>query len=416
MADNPAHHLEYGQGCPDCATHKVDLPQVLPQVGDDFDWDLRDYDSFRQFMLEALAARFPQRKRWTSADVEVALAETLAAQLDKLSDMLDRVATEFTLETARRPETVRRLLAMIGYDVLRPAWQMRAPPFDRLTDQDPKVLRDTDEPAMQAAWQKARQLLDQYWLDHPDAMDQARKAGPRAIRTQRRMVTLADHAQTLEAHPLVTRAHAWQAWNGAWQVVHIAVIPRFRRTRGMDDRGSWDPAAISQTTVFHQERGIPLPKMSEGPSLRSILLPYIDAMRMTGQPVELQQAEEAGVILALTIQVADNYYQSEVRGAVEQALGNGPGGFFEAGRLRFGEDLWASDIIQTLMALDGVRNVSLTRFKRFGERFPDMSSAGHIRFDGLEIAVCDNLPDEPGRGYFRLTLTDGKKGASYRGR
>ena len=85
-------------------------------LGDDFDWLVRDYDSFRRFMLEELAARFPERTRWTPADMEVVLVEVLAAVLDQLSDMLDRVATESYLETARRPETVRRLLALIGFD------------------------------------------------------------------------------------------------------------------------------------------------------------------------------------------------------------------------------------------------------------------------------------------------------------
>jgi len=412
MAANPAHRIAYGDGCPDCAVRQVDLPQVLPAVGDDFDWDLRDHDSFRQFLLEALAARFPQRRRWTAADVEVALAETLAAQLDKLSDMLDRVAAEFTLETARRPETVRRLLALIGHDALGLAWARRDPPFHERGADTPDELRAGD-PATVAG---ARRAFDQYWLDHPDAMDQARKAGPRAIRAQRRMVTLEDHALTLEAHPLVARAHAWSAWGGAWQVVHVAVIPRFGSARRLDERGPWTEPQRQRTEAFHRERGIPLPAMETGPSLRSILLPYVEAHRMTGLPVELEQAQEAGVIIGLAVQVADNYYQSEVRNAVEQALGNGPGGFFEPGRLRFGEDLWASDIVQALMRLDGVRDVRLTRFKRFGERFPDLASAGHIRFEGLELAVCDNLPADPGRGYFRLALTDGKKGTSYRGR
>jgi len=265
----------------------------------------------------------------------------------------------------------------------------------------------------------ARGQLNQYWLDHPEAMDLARQAGPRAIRSQRRMVTLDDYASTLEAHPLITRAHAWLAWGGAWQVVHVSVIPRFRRTRGLDDSGPgippWSDAQIARTAKFHLECKIPLPDMKTGPSLRSILLPYIEAYRMAGQPVELQQAEETGIVIALSIQVADNYYQSEVRHAAEQALGTGPGGFFEPGRLRFGEDLWASDIVQALMALDGVRNICVKRFKRFGERYRDMASEGHIVLDGLEVAVCDNLSDEPGRGYFRLTLTEGKKGSIHHG-
>ena len=88
----------------------------------------------------------------------------------------------------------------------------------------------------------------------------------------------------------------------------------------------------------------------------------------------------------------------------------GPGGFFEPGRLRFGEDLHAGDIIETLMALEGVENVCLNRFKKIGRQFADASDSGAIVLEGLEIAVCDNKPDKPARGYYRLTLNGGRKG------
>jgi hypothetical protein len=92
----------------------VTLPGPLPGVGDDLDWKARDYDRIRIFMMEELAARFPERTRWTPADIEVVIVEVLAAALDQLSDMTDRVASEAYLETARRPESVRRLLKFIG--------------------------------------------------------------------------------------------------------------------------------------------------------------------------------------------------------------------------------------------------------------------------------------------------------------
>lgn len=394
MALNPTVRLEYAGGCPDCGRRHVELPPVLPTIGDDFDWDLRDYDGFRLFMLEALAARFPERRRWTPADVEVVLAEVLAAQLDKLSDMQDRVAAEFTLETARRPETVRRLLSLIGYDALRLAQDLGEPPFDR--------------PPAAGDGRSASERLEQYWLDHPERMDLARLAGPRAIRSQHRMVTLDDFALRLEEHPLVERAHAWESWGGSWQVIRIAVIPALRRD--LDATGAWPQALIDATVRFHAERALPLPRLADGPSLRAILLPYLEAYRMAGQAVELGRAVEVGVLLALSIQVAGNHYQSEVRDAVSQALGTGPGGFFAPGRLRFGEDLWASDIVQTLLALGGVSNVCLNRFKRLGDRFPDQASSGRIALDGLEVAICDNLPNQAARGYFRLALHGGLRG------
>jgi hypothetical protein len=394
MALDPTVSLVYSGGCPDCGRRSVELPQVLPAVGDDFDWDLRDNDGFRLFMLEALAARFPERRRWTPADVEVALAEVLAAQLDKLSDMQDRVAAEFTLETARRPETVRRLLSLIGYDALRLAQDLGEPPFDR-----PPAAGDTRTPI---------ERLEQYWLDHPERMDLARLAGPRAIRSQNRMVTLEDFALRLEEHPLVERAHAWETWGGSWQVIRVALIPALRRD--LDATGPWPQALALATARFHAERDLPLPDLAAGPSLRAILLPYVEAYRMAGQAVELVRAIEVGIVIALSIQVATNHYQSEVRDAATQALGTGPGGFFAPGRLRFGEDLWASDIVQTLTALGGVDNVCLNRFKRLGDRFPDEASSGRIALDGLEVAICDNLPNAPARGWFRLTLHGGLKG------
>ena len=116
MAENPKITLEFGGHCPDCAERRVSLPPALPVAGDDFDWLVRDFDSFRRFMLEELAARYPERNRWTPGDLEVVLVEVLAAVLDQLSDMADRTAAEATLETARRPQSVRRLLSLIGFD------------------------------------------------------------------------------------------------------------------------------------------------------------------------------------------------------------------------------------------------------------------------------------------------------------
>ena len=58
MASDPLVRLSFDGVCPDCGQRRVDTPDALPTVGDDFDWDLRDYDGFRLFMLQGLAARF----------------------------------------------------------------------------------------------------------------------------------------------------------------------------------------------------------------------------------------------------------------------------------------------------------------------------------------------------------------------
>ena len=62
MADSPVVKLAFAESCGDCGYREVTLPEKLPALGDDFDWLLRDYDGFRLFMMEQLAARFPERR------------------------------------------------------------------------------------------------------------------------------------------------------------------------------------------------------------------------------------------------------------------------------------------------------------------------------------------------------------------
>ncbi len=398
MANDPTIALLYAGQCPDCGRRQVDLPATLPAVGDDFDWDQRDYDGFRLFMLQELIARFPERKRWTPADVEVTLVEVLAFALDQLSDSLDRTTAEAYLETARRPESLRRLLQLVGYDVAGLAKRRRLAPF--------AGIDATAAMAPLTAEEVAR--FDSWWLDHPEKMDQARLDGPRAIHDQHRMVTLDDFETRLEEHPLVLRAHAWDRWDGSWATVHVAVIPWARLD--LDAATDYNDEVWKEIVDFHASRGLYWPDPASHPSVRSVLYPYLEAYRMAAQEVVLEGAQEVGILMTLSIQVDADYFQSEVRHAIDRALGTGPGGFFEPGRLRFGEDLLASDIYQTLMAVDGVENVCLNRFKRLGDRFQDQAASGRIVLDGLEVGVCDNDQAHPERGYYILMLHGGRKG------
>lgn len=391
MADNPQSTLTFEGQCPDCAKREVKLPPPLSVPGDDFDWLARDYDSFRRFMLEELAARFPERTRWTAADLEVVLVEVLATVLDQLSDMADRVALEGYLETARRPESVRRLLSLVGYDAAIAAGL-------------------EDDPIGTPNGRTRHEKLERLWRQNPILMDAARRVGPRTIHTQRRMVTVADYADRLTEHPLVLRASAWSAWSGSWPTIRVALI--LWDDRSLDEEGLAFPAEIrEQVDDFHLLHRLWMPVWSpDPPTIRSLLRPYVEEYRMAGQEVFLEDAVPVGVKMFLSIRVKEDYFQSEVRDAVLQVLGSEPGGFFEPGRLSFGEDLFASDIFQTLMALDGIENVCLNRFKRFGDQYPDQADTGRIPLDGLEIAVCDNDPRRPERGYIHLTLSGGRRG------
>ncbi|NNC21117.1 hypothetical protein HJC22_35945 [Corallococcus exiguus] len=397
MADTPVPEILFEPGLPGCGRRVVrGLPRPLPDVGNDFDWQVRDFDGFRRFMMEELAARIPERQRWTAADIEVVLVEVLSAVLDQLSDMADRVAAESFLETARRPESVRRLSRLIGYDAERMAFAAG----DIRTN-----------PA--ADGEGARAELEQAWAANPFLMEAARRAGPRELHVQRRMVTVEDYGGMLEEHPLVRHAQASLEWGGSWTVVRVAIIGG--NDRVLDAVEGTSAAATTPADLrkrverFHIERGLDAPHWADT-SLRTLLGGYVETYRMIGQEVQLQDAVPVGIQLAFTLQVGPDYFQSEVRAAVEQALGRGPGGFFEPGRLRFGEDVNASDLIQTLTALEGVETVQLDQLKRFGARYLDQVATGRILLQGIELATCDNDPAHPERGSYTLNLRGGRRG------
>ena len=401
MAELPQVTLRYQGTCPDCGVREVHLPAKLPDAGDDFDWRLRDYDDFRMFMLEELAARFPERTRWTPADLEVVIVEALATVLDQLSDMQDRIAGERFLETARRPETVRQLLAFIGYDAVAQA---------QAKDQISSGLSAED----------GITELENFWNRQPHAMEQAKREGPRSIHTQKRMVTAEDYAVRLREHPLVLHAHARSEWSGSWYTIRVAVIAWENIELDQVPGSTVDDLTLplytdelqALTINFHESFGLATPPM-QGEDIatpRMILRPYIDALRMVGQEVTLDDPIYIGIYMSISIQVGENFFSSEIRHAVSQVLGNGPSGFFEPGRLGFGEDIYISDIVQALMTLDGIEHVCMNRFKRIGKQHPDRSKDEFIPMDGLEVAVCDNEPGNASRGYFRLKLHGGVAG------
>lgn len=472
MARTPAPELYFDDSCGDCGKRRVDLPKPLPPIGDDFDWLTRDYDGFRLFMMEELAGRFPERQRWTPADIEVVLIEAFAVVLDQMSDQLDRAYGEAFLETARRPESVLRLLGYIGYDALRlhhrphwadgevvrhvlsvAGWPVDTLPFEPrilsadhlvrllewvgmapdalgvnpdITDPDTErdflhllgytqvSLRDVldlDTPLHRDFL--TRRLL-RHWRDNRHDMDQARQAGPRAVHINHRMVSLADYRERLEDHPLVLRAASDSRWTGSWQTVEATLVlaKNGELDLAIDTVVSGDDRKPLQRAVddFHWQRGLTPVDWTRKPSFRSILRAYLEAYRMVGQEVWLCDAVPVGLSISLSLRLSANYFQSEIRTAIAEALGTGPQGFFAPGRLAFGEDLYASDLVEWLMRLEGIEAVCLNRFKRVGDRYPDQSGSGIIRLNGFEIARCDNLAGALEKGYWRLTLHGGQPG------
>ncbi len=374
---HPARAFE--DGCPDRGRRTITLPPALPSIPDDIDLNTRDYDGFRLTMLEDLASRFPDRRRWTPGDIEVVLVEVLAAALDELSHDLDRLQREAYLETARNPASVRRLLAFIGYDA----------------------------GARQGA---SKAELDRDWLFHPQHMEAARVAGPRQIHTNRRMVTRDDHAARLNDHPLILAATATTRWTGSWTAVDIAVVPVQGRKLDTPIASLIDAEAIkNEITAFHARENLARPFFSDETTIRVALRWMVEAERMIGRQAVLHDARDVPIFMALSARIDQTYFESEVRRAIEEVLGTKPGGFFAPGNLALGEDLRLSEIFQVVGSIDGVKSVCVNRFKRLGKQFPDRSDSGAIILDGVEVAVCKNSGD-PNGGLWTLNIHGGNPG------
>jgi hypothetical protein len=108
--------FSFKAGCPirfDCTPQDVCPPE--PDTAQVRDYLAKDYDSFRQLMLDRLATTLPDWRERNPADLQIALVELLAYTADRLSYEQDAVATEAYLGTARRRVSVRRHARLLGY-------------------------------------------------------------------------------------------------------------------------------------------------------------------------------------------------------------------------------------------------------------------------------------------------------------
>jgi hypothetical protein len=335
------------------------------------------------------------------ADMEVVLVETLSVVLDKLSDMHDRVQAESFLETARRPDSVRRLLQMIGYD-----------PNQHI---DQRMLAKIKTTGV------ANQNLNKLWQHYPHLMEEAKQAGPDSIQQQRRMVTLQDYKNQLINHPLVLDVDAYSRWTGSWNT-HFLVI-RLINNLLLDDKLDIDNIVQNQDKkvvefnqfdtqlkAFYQQQEItPVLNITDNTS-RFMLQDIIQRQRMIGQEVILEDVILVGIILSLSVRITGDFFRSQIEDAISFSLLNPVDGFFTASQLQFGEDVVSSNIIEIIMSIDGIESICINRLKRIGSIYADQSGSGRIVLKGREVAILENNNQNPELGSLSIKLHGGNAG------
>ena len=97
----------------DCGLGPVCPPETRPAP--EINYLAKDYDSFRQLILDRLAILMPDWQERHAPDLGITLVELLAYVGDSLSYYQDAVATEAYLDTARRRISVRRHARLVDY-------------------------------------------------------------------------------------------------------------------------------------------------------------------------------------------------------------------------------------------------------------------------------------------------------------
>ena len=81
------------------------------------DYLARDYDSFRQALVNLIPAKLPEWTDRSEADFGIVLLELNAYMADILSYYQDRIANEAFLGTAQERASVIQHLRLIGYEM-----------------------------------------------------------------------------------------------------------------------------------------------------------------------------------------------------------------------------------------------------------------------------------------------------------
>ena len=108
--------LLFRTDCPstlDCKTQPCPPEPVLPPPA--INYLARDFQSFRQLMLDRLLVTMPEWRERHIPDIGITLVELMAYVADQLSYSLDAVATEAYLSTARLRISVRRHARLVDY-------------------------------------------------------------------------------------------------------------------------------------------------------------------------------------------------------------------------------------------------------------------------------------------------------------
>jgi hypothetical protein len=169
-----------------------------------------------------------------------------------------------------------------------------------------------------------------------EPLERVRMAAPEAYRALARAVTADDWRAAALTAPGVLHATAELRWAGSWPTAFVAV-----------------QRAGAEADDAYLER------------VRAVLEP----LRPAGHALAVRGPAWAALDVELRVRVHSRRVQRAVRGALAAALGDGvradgTPAFFHPDRWTFGEHVHLAPLLAAAMGVDGVRDVSASRFRR----------------------------------------------------
>lgn len=232
----------------------------------------------------------------------------------------------------------------------------------------------------QAGIVSVRNPLPAWGGTDPESLEEARQYAPYAFRTQERAVTEDDYAEVAQRHPEVQKAVARRLWTGSWYTMFLTV-DRF--------------GGRSITPEFEVE-----------------MRDHLERYRLAGHDVEIDPPRFVSLDIVLEVCVKAGYFRDRVKAVLldefsTRRLTDGRTGFFHPDNFTFGQPVYLSQIIARVMSVSGVDYVEVQTFQRYDELPNNEIDEGAVSMHRLEIARCDNDPNQPHNGKIEFVMKGG---------
>jgi hypothetical protein len=231
------------------------------------------------------------------------------------------------------------------------------------------VTSVVEAPALALAGAQVRNLAATTGGAERESIEHAAAHAPQVFRSLRRSVTAADYEALALQFKGVGKVRAVAAH---WNTVNLFIAPE----------GGGNVSDV----------------------LRANLLSYFEDKRPISTLIEIEDVDYVKLYVAAAVEVESYYRRSDMEQRIKQAAGR----LLSFENVKFHQDLYLSKFYEAIEAIEGVKFVTISDFRREETPGPLVEPSGRIGMGENEIAkVPDGLGDEDYAGGIKLEVSGG---------